>query len=176
MLVERTASCIQSRRDDLNLVQDVVLGLEFLHFSYHIRSRLQRDLCQPRTLGRGAGFQTRENALSCNDRALALVRMPQAAQSTRTFFVTSTTAGRKHHHTYIWEPRTSVRGSGFERKTGTVCLVIGVSKGRIGRTATRAKALKYMYRSVLAGLKTRSPDYKVRGWHESSCSLLQIEC
>src|SRR6202789_962954 len=29
------------------------------------------------------------------DRALALVRMPQAAQSTRTFFVTSTTAGRR---------------------------------------------------------------------------------
>jgi hypothetical protein len=25
----------------------------------------------------GAGFQTRENALSCNDRALALVRMPK---------------------------------------------------------------------------------------------------
>jgi putative transposase len=42
-----------------------------------------------------AGFQTRENALSCNDRALALVRMPQAPQSTRTFFVTSTTAGRR---------------------------------------------------------------------------------
>src|ERR1700722_9082887 len=39
--------------------------------------------------------QTRENALSCNDRALALVSMPQAAQSTRTFFVTSTTAGRR---------------------------------------------------------------------------------
>ena len=36
-----------------------------------------------------AGFQTRENALSCNDRALALVKMPQAPQSTRTFFVTS---------------------------------------------------------------------------------------
>ena len=29
------------------------------------------------------------------DRALALVRMPQAAQSTRTFFVSSTTAGRR---------------------------------------------------------------------------------
>ena len=42
-----------------------------------------------------AGFQTRENALSCNDRALALVRMPQAPQSTRTFFVTSATAGRR---------------------------------------------------------------------------------
>jgi REP element-mobilizing transposase RayT len=42
-----------------------------------------------------AGFQTRENALSCHDRALALVRMPQAPQSTRTFFVTSTTAGRR---------------------------------------------------------------------------------
>jgi putative transposase len=42
-----------------------------------------------------AGFQTRENALSCNDRALAPVRMPQAPQSTRTFFVTSTTAGRR---------------------------------------------------------------------------------
>jgi putative transposase len=42
-----------------------------------------------------AGFQTRENALSSNDRALALVRMPQAAQSTRTFFVSSTTAGRR---------------------------------------------------------------------------------
>jgi putative transposase len=43
----------------------------------------------------GAGFQTRENALSCNDRALALVKMPQADQSTRTFFVSSTTAGRR---------------------------------------------------------------------------------
>ena len=43
----------------------------------------------------GSGFQTRENALSCQNRALALVRMPQAAQSTRTFFVTSTTAGRR---------------------------------------------------------------------------------
>ena len=42
-----------------------------------------------------AGFQTRENALSCNDRALALVRMPLAPQSTRTFFVTSTTVGRR---------------------------------------------------------------------------------
>jgi REP element-mobilizing transposase RayT len=49
----------------------------------------------PGLLVRGAGFQTRENALSCNDRALALVRVPQAAQSTRTFFVTSTTAGRR---------------------------------------------------------------------------------
>jgi REP element-mobilizing transposase RayT len=42
-----------------------------------------------------AGFQTRENALSCNDRALALVRMLRAPQSTRPFFVTSTTAGRR---------------------------------------------------------------------------------
>jgi putative transposase len=42
-----------------------------------------------------AGLQTRENAFSCNDRALALVRMLQAPQSTRTFFVTSTTAGRR---------------------------------------------------------------------------------
>src|SRR5271155_4144005 len=109
--------------------------------------------------------------------------MPRAPQSTRTFFVTSTTAGRrallqsdrmaqilvdvlaenrrkrrfplhefvimpnhfhrakreihfafeiwqasfvnhrirdaedyKHHHTYIWEPRTSVQGSGLERE------------------------------------------------------------
>src|SRR6185437_5089128 len=42
-----------------------------------------------------AGFQTRENALSCQDRALALVRMLPAPQSTRTFFVTSTTAGRR---------------------------------------------------------------------------------
>jgi putative transposase len=42
-----------------------------------------------------AGFQTRENALSCNYRALALVKMPQAPQSTRTFFVTSTTVGRR---------------------------------------------------------------------------------
>jgi hypothetical protein len=40
-----------------------------------------------------AGFQTRENALSCNYRALALVKMPQAPQSTRKFFVTSTTVG-----------------------------------------------------------------------------------
>jgi hypothetical protein len=39
--------------------------------------------------------QTRVNALSCNDRALALVKMPQAPQSTRTFFVTSTTVGRR---------------------------------------------------------------------------------
>ena len=53
------------------------------------------DPCQPRTSVRGTGFQTRENALSCNDRALALVRMLQAPQSTRTFFVTSTTAGRR---------------------------------------------------------------------------------
>src|SRR3984957_1223281 len=64
----------------------------------------------------------------------------------------------KHHHTYIWQPRTLVRGSGLERMTGAVCVVIGVSKGGIGRPATRAKALKYMYRSVLAGLETRSPD------------------
>jgi putative transposase len=42
-----------------------------------------------------AGFQTRENTLSCNDRALALVRMLRAPQSTRTFFVTSTTVGRR---------------------------------------------------------------------------------
>jgi hypothetical protein len=42
-----------------------------------------------------AGFQTRENALSCNDRALALVSMSQGPQSTRTFFVTSKTAGRR---------------------------------------------------------------------------------
>jgi hypothetical protein len=64
----------------------------------------------------------------------------------------------KYHHAYIWQPRTLVRGSGLERKTGAVCLVIGVSEGGVGRPATRAKALKYMYRSVLAGLKTRSPD------------------
>jgi len=42
-----------------------------------------------------AGFQTRENALSCNYRALALVKMPQALQSTRTFLVTSTAIGRR---------------------------------------------------------------------------------
>ena len=51
--------------------------------------------CQPRTSVRGAGFQTRVNVLPCNHRALALVRMPQAPQCTRTFFVTSTTAGRR---------------------------------------------------------------------------------
>jgi hypothetical protein len=39
-----------------------VVPLEFLHFQHHICSRLQLDLCQPRTLVRGAGFQTRENA------------------------------------------------------------------------------------------------------------------
>jgi hypothetical protein len=33
-----------------------------------------------------AGFQTRENASSCDDRALAVVRMPQADQSTRPEF------------------------------------------------------------------------------------------
>ena len=47
----------------------------------------------------------------------------------------------QHHHTYIWEPRTSVRGSGLERETGAVCLVIGVSGDGIGCPATRAKAL-----------------------------------
>ena len=177
---------------------------------------------------------------------LALVRMPQAPQSTRTFFVTSTTAGRRallqsdrmaqllvdvlaenrrkrrfllhefvimpnHFHLLltpaaeiplekalqfikggfsyrakreihfafeIWQasfvnhrvgdaeddktPAHVHLGesgqSGLERETGAVCLVIGVSGDGIGRPATRAKALKYMYRSVLAGLKTRSPD------------------
>jgi hypothetical protein len=39
------------------------------------------------------------------------------------------------------QPRTSVRGSGLERETGAVCLVIGVSGDGIGRPATRAKAL-----------------------------------
>ena len=53
------------------------------------------DPCQPRLQSGEAGFQTRENALSCNDRALALVRMPLAPQSNRTFFVTSATAGRR---------------------------------------------------------------------------------
>ena len=47
----------------------------------------------------------------------------------------------QHHHTYIWEPRTSVRGSGLEQDTGAVCLVIGVSGDGIGCPATRAKAL-----------------------------------
>src|SRR5260370_40244403 len=35
---------------------------------------LQHDPCRPRTSVQG---QTRENALSCNDRALALVKNPQ---------------------------------------------------------------------------------------------------
>ena len=33
----------------LRVAQHVVLGREFLHFQHHICSRLQRDLCQPRT-------------------------------------------------------------------------------------------------------------------------------
>jgi hypothetical protein len=37
------------------------------------------NLCQPRTSVRGSGFQTRENAPSCNDRALALVSMLRSA-------------------------------------------------------------------------------------------------
>ena len=86
-----------------------VRGLEFLHFqneggrqrtlSTIVCDRLQYDPCQvvpaPDFQSGEAGFQTRENALSCNDRALALVKMPQAPQSTRTFFVTSTTVGRR---------------------------------------------------------------------------------
>jgi hypothetical protein len=42
-----------------------------------------------------AHFQTRENALSCNYRALALVKNAPSSQSTRTLFVTSTTVGRR---------------------------------------------------------------------------------
>ena len=71
---------------------------------------------------------------------------------------------RRSHRWALYQGTTFSRaartlsGSGLERKTGAVCLVIGVSEGGVGRPATRAKALKYMYRSVLAGLKTRSPD------------------
>jgi hypothetical protein len=64
--------------------------------------------------------------------------------------------------------------SGLERETGAVCLIIGVSGLGIGRPATRAKALNFIYRNVLAGLKTRFPGLKVRGWHSLTCSLIQI--
>src|SRR5580700_4981462 len=62
-------------------------------------NRLQLDPCQvvpaPDFQSGEAGFQTRENSPLNKFRALALVGMPQAAESTRTFFVTSTTAGRR---------------------------------------------------------------------------------
>ncbi len=74
---------------------------EFLHFSESgahrvdlggiFCSRLQFELCQPWT---SVQRQTRENALSSKDRALALVRMQQARPSTRAFFVSPTKAGR----------------------------------------------------------------------------------
>jgi hypothetical protein len=54
----------RSTRVPLDKEKGVVKGkdiLEFLHFQHHISSGLQLDLCQPRTLVRGAGFQTREN-------------------------------------------------------------------------------------------------------------------
>ena len=51
---------------------------------------------RPRTLSPGKRvFKPARTLYSCNDRALALVKMPQAPQSTRTFFATSTTVGRR---------------------------------------------------------------------------------
>ncbi len=143
----------------LNIAQHAVLGLEFLHFQNQggrqrtlgtiVSDRLQYDPCQvvpapdfksgdkPRTSVQG---QTRENALSCNDRALQAAEKREflegdglqavhkcfavnpalaaegaafapystffrslfspgdnapSSQSTRTFFVTSTTVGRR---------------------------------------------------------------------------------
>src|ERR1700722_14035802 len=63
-----------------------------------IGAKLCRVVPAPDFQSGGAGFQTRGNALPCSDPALALVRMPQAPQLTRTFFVTSTRAV-KHEHT-----------------------------------------------------------------------------
>src|SRR6266852_899961 len=54
-----------------------------------------KNCASPGLQSGGAGFQTRANALSCSMWALALVKMLQAAQSKRTFFVTSATAGRR---------------------------------------------------------------------------------
>jgi putative transposase len=51
--------------------------------------------CSPGLQSGVAGFQTCEKALFSKYRALALVRMLLAAQSVRTFFVTSTTDGRR---------------------------------------------------------------------------------
>jgi hypothetical protein len=63
--------------------------------------------------------------------------------------------------------------SGLERETGAVCLVIGVSADGIGRPATRAKALNYMPERS-RGFESPLPRTKVRGWHNLSCSLVQI--
>ncbi len=42
--------------------------------------------------------------------------------------------------------------------------------GGIGRPATRASKALTINRSVHAGLKTRFPGLKVRGWHTSSAA------
>ena len=66
----------------------------------------RRKMCSPGLQSGEAGFQTRENALSCNDRALALVRMLRAFEIWQARFVNHRIRDAeddKHHHTYIWE-------------------------------------------------------------------------
>src|SRR6266851_1511342 len=63
--------------------------------------------------------------------------------------------------------------SGLERETGAVCLVIGVSGDGIGRPATRAEALN-LYTGTFRGFENPLPRTKVRGWHSSSYSLIQM--
>ena len=81
-----------------------MLGLEFLHFQSY---ELAGGRCVAPDFQSGeAGFQTRENALSCNDRALALVRMLRAFEIWQARFVNHRIRDAeddKHHHTYIWE-------------------------------------------------------------------------
>ena len=65
-----------------------------------------RALCQPRTSSpqrasvRGAGFQTRENASSCHDRAT--LPQPALAPMRTPNFATSTTAGRPPLSCFVW--------------------------------------------------------------------------
>ena len=85
---------LKERRQEFLNISELRIGRQktFLPF----RSTNRQAVPAPDFQSGEAGFQTRENALSCNDRAfLALVKMPQAPQSTRTFFVTSTTVGRR---------------------------------------------------------------------------------
>src|SRR5258707_1271301 len=54
----------------------------------------------------------------------------------------------------------------FKRKTGDVCLVIGVKGDAMGRPTTRAKALN-SDSEPFRGFENPLPRTEVRGWHNS---------
>src|ERR1700722_7069244 len=106
---------------------------------------------------RGSGFQTRENALSCNDRALAPVKCPRSPIDASVLL--SSHSRRRGLQTPPHVHLTESGQSGLERETGAVYAVIGGSGNGIGRPATRAKALNLdtgAFTRFDPGLKSRA--------------------